>query len=105
GSRGKFGTSAYAASKAGLSGLARSAARETGRFGILVNVVEPGWVKTPLTNALPPDVQEKALSETLLGEFVDPEDVAAVVGFLCGPGARKITGQVIRVDSGQLLSG
>ena len=105
GSRGKFGTSAYAASKAGLSGLARSAARETGRFGILVNVVEPGWVKTPLTNALPPDVQEKALSETLLGEFVDPEDVAAVVGFLCGPGARKITGQVIRVDSGQLLGG
>ncbi len=105
GSRGKFGTSAYSASKAGLSGLGRSVARETGRFGILVNVVEPGWVKTPLTSALPPEVQDKALSETLLGEFVDPEDVAAVVGFLCGPGARKITGQVIRVDSGQWLGG
>ena len=53
GSRGKFGTSAYSASKAGLLGLAKSVARETGRFGILVNVIEPGWVRTPLTEALP----------------------------------------------------
>ena len=53
GSRGKFGTSAYSASKAGLLGLAKSVARETGRFGITVNVIEPGWVRTPLTEALP----------------------------------------------------
>jgi 3-oxoacyl-[acyl-carrier protein] reductase len=105
GSRGKFGTSAYSASKAGLIGLAKSVCRETGRFRILVNVVEPGWVKTPLTDALPQEIQDRALAETLLGEFVEPEDVAAVVGFLCGPGGRKITGQVIRVDSGQLLGG
>jgi NAD(P)-dependent dehydrogenase (short-subunit alcohol dehydrogenase family) len=53
GSRGKFGTSAYSASKAGLLGLAKSVAREIGRFDILVNVVEPGWVRTPLTEACP----------------------------------------------------
>lgn len=53
GSRGKFGTSAYSASKAGLIGLAKSGAREVGRLGILVNVVEPGWVRTPLIEVVP----------------------------------------------------
>ena len=67
GSRGKRGTSAYSASKAGLIGLARSVARETGRFGIRVNVVEPGWVRTPLTEALPSGVRDAALAETALG--------------------------------------
>jgi 3-oxoacyl-[acyl-carrier protein] reductase len=101
GSRGKFGTAAYSASKAGLIGLAKSVARETGRFGITVNVVEPGWVHTPMTSALPIDVREAALEQTLLGEFVEPDDVADAVAFLCN--ARHITGQVIRVDSGQLV--
>jgi acetoacetyl-CoA reductase/3-oxoacyl-[acyl-carrier protein] reductase len=103
GSRGKLGTSAYSASKAGLLGLAKSVSRETGRFGILVNVVEPGWVKTPLTEAVPDNIKQNALAETLLGELVEPEDVAAAVAFLCGPGARRVTGQILRVDAGQYL--
>lgn len=101
GSRGKFGTTAYSASKAGLIGLAKSVARETGRFGITVNVIEPGWVRTPMTESLPGEVRDAALEETLLGEFVEPEDVADAVAFLCS--ARHVTGQVIRVDSGQLV--
>jgi len=103
GSRGKFGTSAYAASKAGLLGLAKSVSRETGHFGILVNVVEPGWVRTPLTERLPESVRQQAVSETLLGELVEPEDVAAAVVFLSGPGSRRMTGQILRVDAGQYL--
>ncbi len=103
GSRGKFGTSAYSASKAGLIGLAKTAARETGRFGITVNVIEPGWVRTPLTESHPPSVREAALAETLTGEFVEPSDIAATALFLCGRGGRHITGQVLRVDSGQLV--
>jgi len=103
GSRGKFGTSAYAASKAGLIGLAKTAARETGRFGVTVNVIEPGWVRTPLTDAAPQSVRDAALSETLTGEFVEPRDVAASALFLCGDSGRRITGQVLRVDSGQLV--
>jgi 3-oxoacyl-[acyl-carrier protein] reductase len=103
GSRGKFGTVAYSASKAGLLGLAKSAARETGRFGITVNVVEPGWVRTPLTESAPQSVRDAALAETLTGEFVEPCDVAAAAQFLCGHGGRHITGQVLRVDSGQLV--
>jgi len=103
GSRGKFGTSAYAASKAGLLGLAKSASRETGRLGITVNVIEPGWVATPLTQTYPETVRQQAVAETLLGELVEPDDVAATVVFLCGPGARRMTGQILRVDAGQYL--
>lgn len=103
GSRGKFGLSAYAASKAGLTGLAKSAAREAGRFGITVNVVEPGMVRTAMTETLPDDVRATALRETLLGSMTEPEDVAAAIAFLCGPGGRRVTGQVLRVDAGQFL--
>jgi 3-oxoacyl-[acyl-carrier protein] reductase len=103
GSRGKFGTSAYAASKAGLIGFTKSVSRETGRLGIRVNVVEPGWVRTPLTDSLPASVRQQALKETLLGELVEPEDVAAAVVFLAGPGGRRMTGQILRVDAGQYL--
>lgn len=103
GSRGKRGTSAYSASKAALIGLAKSVCRETGSFGILVNVVEPGWVRTPMTDSFPAEVRENALKETLLGELVEREDVAAAVTFLCGTGGRHITGQVLRVDAGQYL--
>jgi NAD(P)-dependent dehydrogenase (short-subunit alcohol dehydrogenase family) len=105
GSRGKFGTSAYSASKAGLLGLAKSVARETGRFGILVNVIEPGWVRTPLTEALPAAARQAAEAESVLGNLLEVSDVAAAVLFLCGPGAGRITGQILRVDAGQFLGG
>jgi 3-oxoacyl-[acyl-carrier protein] reductase len=105
GSRGKLGTSAYSASKAGLIGLAKSVAREVGRFEICVNVVEPGWVRTPLTEVVPQPVKNAALSESLLGTLVEPADVAASVLFLCGPGGSHITGQILRVDGGQFLGG
>ena len=105
GSRGKFGTSAYSASKAGLIGLAKSVAREVGRFRILVNVVEPGWVRTRLTEVVPEPVKDAALAESVLGSFLEPADVAASVLFLCGPGAAHITGQILRVDGGQYLGG
>ena len=103
GSRGKFGTAAYSASKAGLIALAKTAAQETGRFGITVNVIEPGWVRTPLTAALPQSAREEALAETLTGEFVETSDIAATAVFLSGSAGKHITGQIFRVDSGQLL--
>jgi len=103
GSRGKFGTSAYSASKAGLLGLAKSVTREVGRFGILINVVEPGWVRTPLTEAIPKEIRDAAVAESPLGHLLEPSHVAAVVLFLCGAGASGITGQILRVDGGQYL--
>lgn len=103
GSRGKFGTSAYSASKAGLLGLAKSVARETGRFGVLINVVEPGWVRTPLTDALPSKARDAAIAESAVGKLLEPSDIAGAVLFLCGTGASYITGQILRVDGGQYL--
>jgi NAD(P)-dependent dehydrogenase (short-subunit alcohol dehydrogenase family) len=101
GRRGKFGQSNYAAAKAGLLGLARSAARELAASGVTVNVVEPGFTATRMTAGLPPEVKRRALAETPLGRIGRPEDVAAAVAFLAGPGAAHITGQTLAVDGGQ----
>jgi acetoacetyl-CoA reductase/3-oxoacyl-[acyl-carrier protein] reductase len=103
GERGKAGQANYAASKAGLNALARSAARELGRFGIRVNAIAPGWVETPMTAALPEELRERALAETALGRLASPDDVAGAVLFLCSDLARHVTGQVLRVDGGQLI--
>jgi len=101
--RGKAGQANYAASKAGLIGLARTAAREMGRYGIRVNVVSPGWVDTSMTAVLAPEFRQRALDETVLGRVGTPCDIAGPVLFLCSPLSRHITGQVLRVDGGQLI--
>ena len=103
GLRGKFGQTAYAAAKAALGGMARSAARELGRFGVTVNVVAPGWVDTPLTAGLPPKHRERARAECPTGRLTTPEDVAAVVAFLASDLAGQVTGHELPVDGGQLL--
>ncbi len=103
GERGKFGQANYAASKAGLHGLAKSLARELGRFGIRVNVVAPGMIRTAMTVSLPEPIQEAAREQTCLGRLGEPEDVADVITFLASDRARHVTGQVLRVDGGQYL--
>lgn len=104
GERGKFGQANYSASKAGLIGLARTAARELGAFGVRVNCVAPGLVETPMAAALSPDARQRALAETVLGRLGSPDDVADVVLFLCSHAARHVTGQNLRVDGGQLIA-
>jgi acetoacetyl-CoA reductase/3-oxoacyl-[acyl-carrier protein] reductase len=103
GERGKIGQSAYAASKAGMNALARTAARELGGFGIRVNVVAPGWIDTPMTTGLPAEIRLRAQEETVLRRLGEPDDVARVVWFLASSLARHVTGQVLRVDGGQLI--
>ena len=101
--RGKFGQANYAASKAGLIGLAKTAARELGRSGARVNVVAPGFIDTPMTRALPREARDAAAAEAALGRIGAPEDVAGAVLFLCSRLAGHITGQVLRVDGGQYI--
>lgn len=103
GRRGKFGQANYAAAKAGLTGLARSAAKELGPSGVTVNLVEPGFTETPMTSGLPREIRRKAISETVLGRVGSAEDVANAVLFFVGPFAGHVTGQSLAVDGGQAL--
>ena len=103
GLRGKFGQANYAAAKAGLIGLTKTAARELGGKGITVNAVAPGMVLTEMARALPAEILDKAVAETLLGRLTSPEDVAHAVLFLLSDAARSITGEVLRVDAGQYV--
>jgi len=99
--RGKFGQANYAASKAGLVGLARTAARELGASGVTVNVVEPGFTETPMTAGLPAEMRARAIAETPLGKTGTPDDVAGAVLFFLGADAAHVTGQTLAVDGGQ----
>ena len=103
GLRGKFGQANYAASKAGVIALTKTVARELGAFGVTVNCVAPGMVRTEMTSALPDDVVARAVDETVLGRVAEPEDVASMVAFLCSARARHVTGTVIQVDGGQYI--
>ncbi len=98
-----FGIANYAASKAALIGLTRSAAVDLGPSNVNVNAVAPGFVKTDLLAKLPREVLERAEHEAVLGRVADPEDIARVIVFLCTEAARHITGQVIVVDGGLTL--
>ena len=97
---GSAGQTNYAASKAGLVGLARSLARELGSRSITVNVVAPGPVATDMTAALGEDRLAELTAAVPLGRMASPEEIAGVVSFLASADAAYITGAVIPVDGG-----
>jgi 3-oxoacyl-[acyl-carrier protein] reductase len=103
GIRGKFGQANYSASKAGVIALAKTAARELGPKGVTVNVIAPGMVLTEMTLALAEEFRQKAMDESVLKRLAEPQDIANAVMFLLSDAARMITGQVIKVDSGQYI--
>ena len=90
----------YAASKAGLVGMARSLARELGSRGITANVVAPGFVDTDMTAVLTDEQRASIKTQVPLGRYADPEEVASAVTWLAGDGGGYVTGAVIPVDGG-----
>jgi 3-oxoacyl-[acyl-carrier protein] reductase len=100
GMMGNSGQANYAASKAGLIGLAKSVAKELAKRKITCNVVAPGFIETDMTGNLPSAVREGVKPLIPLRRFGRPEEVAAVVSFLAGPDSSYITGAVLTVDGG-----
>jgi 3-oxoacyl-[acyl-carrier protein] reductase len=97
---GSAGQVNYAASKAGLVGIARSITRELGSRGITANVVAPGFIETDMTASLPETTQAEYLKSIPAGRFATPTEVARVVAWLASDDAGYISGAVIPVDGG-----
>jgi 3-oxoacyl-[acyl-carrier protein] reductase len=100
---GNAGQCNYGASKAGVIGFTKSAARELASRGITVNAIAPGFIETAMTAKISPEAREGLLKQIPLGSLGQPEDVANAVLFLASPAARYITGQVLAVDGGMAM--
>ena len=100
GVKGNAGQANYAASKAGLIGLTLASAKELGAKGITVNAVAPGVIETDMTKALTEEQWAATLPAITSGRAGSPEEVAALVAFLCSEKAAYITGQIIAIDGG-----
>jgi 3-oxoacyl-[acyl-carrier protein] reductase len=100
---GNKGQANYAASKAGLIGLTKSAAKEYASRGILINCIAPGFIDTDMTAALPEDARKVLLEQIALGRLGSPDDIANTVLYLASDLAGYVTGQVLVVDGGMVI--
>lgn len=100
---GNPGQANYAASKAGMIGMSKSFAQEVASRGITVNCVAPGFIATPMTDALTPEQKAAITNGIPSGELGTPEDIAAAVLYLASPEAKYVTGQTLHVNGGMAM--
>ena len=100
---GNIGQANYAAAKAGVVGLSRTAAKELARSQVTVNAICPGFIDTQMTRGIPDVIREQQVAKIPLGRMGQPADVAAVVAFLASDEAGYVTGEVINVGGGYVL--
>ncbi len=104
GSMGNAGQSNYAATKAGAEGFSRALARELGSRSVTVNCVAPGFIDTDMTRELTDDQRNLMLGQIALGRLGQPEEIAALVSFLCSDAAAYITGETVHINGGMYMS-
>lgn len=104
GSMGNIGQSNYAATKAGAEGFSRALAREIGSRSVTVNCVAPGFIDTDMTRELSDEQRDLMLGQIPLGRLGAPEEIAALVTFLCSDAAAYITGETVHVNGGMYMS-
>lgn len=97
---GNIGQTNYAATKAGVMGMTATWSLELAKHGILVNAVAPGFVDTLLTQQMPYEVKQKLIAKIPLKRMAQPEEIAGLIAFLCGPDSSYVTGQTFTVDGG-----
>lgn len=100
---GNFGQANYSSAKAGLVALTKVTAKEYARFGVRANAVQPGLIRTPMTEALTPEIWERKMSEIPMGRAGEPDEVAKVVLFLASDLASYVTGAVIEIGGGRYM--
>lgn len=100
---GNIGQANYAASKAGVVGLSKTAARELARYNVTVNAICPGFIDTDMTRGVPEKVWDLMISKIPMGRAGKPEDVANLIAFLASDEAEYITAEVINVGGGMVL--
>jgi len=103
GAMGNPGQANYVATKAGVIGLTKTAARELASRGITVNAVAPGFIVSDMTNALSDDLKDQMLEQIPLKRFGEDTDIANTVAFLASDKAKYITGQTIHVNGGMYM--
>ena len=104
GQKGQFGQTNYAASKAGMHGFTMSLAQEGARKGVTANTVSPGYIDSPMVNAVPEEVRKQIVAQIPVARLGQPQDIARVVVFLAADDAGFITGANIPVNGGQYMS-
>lgn len=100
GQRGQIGQTNYSAAKAGMSGFTRALAREVARDGITVNGISPGYVQSPMIQAIPPHVLGKVIDQIPVGRFAEPSEIAHAVEFLASENSGYITGIDLPINGG-----
>jgi 3-oxoacyl-[acyl-carrier protein] reductase len=104
GSMGNIGQSNYAATKAGAEGFSRALARELGSRSVTVNCIAPGFIDTDMTRELSEEQRELMLQQIPLGRLGAPEEIAALVSFLCSDAAAYITGETVHINGGMHMA-
>ena len=93
----------YSASKAAIIGMTKTVAKELGSRNVTVNAVAPGFIKTPMTDALTEEQRSKMLELVAMKRYGDPQEVASVISFLCSEDASYVTGQVVEISGGLMM--